>query len=108
MPCSDEKLSEKGSFVYMNDSHTSVLGMRSLVADNKVPVTCLSFGEAYNIFDGESNSNGESLDSLSNSLFVYPAQCNFSGLKYPLEWIEKTHSGSLNKLLKRFVFIFYL
>lgn len=32
----------------------------------------------------------------SNSLFAYPAQCNFSGSKYPLEWASKVQNGILN------------
>ncbi|XP_050540108.1 molybdenum cofactor sulfurase isoform X2 [Daktulosphaira vitifoliae] len=33
----------------------------------------------------------------NNSLFVYPAQSNFSGVKYPLSWIDKCKKGVLNK-----------
>lgn len=33
---------------------------------------------------------------MNNSLFVYPAQCNFSGYKYPLEWIPKIKLGHLD------------
>ena len=29
------------------------------------------------------------------SLFAYPAMSNFSGTKYPLEWINDIHSGSI-------------
>ncbi|KAK9721920.1 MOSC domain [Popillia japonica] len=37
-------------------------------------------------------------DNTKNSLFVYPAQCNFSGTKYPLEWIDKVQRGGLNTI----------
>ena len=30
------------------------------------------------------------------SLFAYPAEDNFAGVKYPLEWIEKVHKGYFN------------
>lgn len=35
-----------------------------------------------------------------NSLFVFPAQCNFSGTKYPLQWIAASQSGELSFHLK--------
>ena len=35
-----------------------------------------------------------------NSLFVFPAQCNFSGVKYPLEWISASQDGKLSSRLK--------
>jgi molybdenum cofactor sulfurtransferase len=31
-----------------------------------------------------------------NSLFAYSAQCNYSGLKYPLSWVSKVQNGVLN------------
>ena len=30
------------------------------------------------------------------SLFAYPAEDNFAGVKYPLEWIEKVQKGHFN------------
>lgn len=30
------------------------------------------------------------------SLFAYPAEDNFAGVKYPLEWIQKVQKGHLN------------
>lgn len=32
----------------------------------------------------------------NNSLFVYPAQSNFSGTKYPLWWTKEVQNGALN------------
>lgn len=29
------------------------------------------------------------------SLFAYPAEENFAGVKYPLEWIEQLHRNTL-------------
>lgn len=33
-----------------------------------------------------------------NSLAVFPAQCNFSGFKYPLSWIRRIQQGHLQGL----------
>ncbi len=40
----------------------------------------------------------EPIESSSGdrSLFAFAAQCNFSGYKHPLEWLEKVRRGALN------------
>lgn len=40
-------------------------------------------------------------NSMANCLFVYPAQCNFSGTKYSLDWIEHVKNGALNEITRR-------
>ncbi|XP_046476693.1 molybdenum cofactor sulfurase 1 isoform X2 [Neodiprion pinetum] len=81
-----------GKFVYLQDNHTSVLGMREVVAERGAEVFCLGHEEAFKIFHGERSRRTEpEVETRKlNSLFVYPAQCNFSGLKYPLEWVKIT------------------
>ena len=37
-------------------------------------------------------------DSRPYSLFAYPAEDNFAGVKYPLSWIEKVQNGHFNKV----------
>lgn len=44
-------------------------------------------------------TNWERCTERKNCLFAYSAQCNFSGTKAPLEWIEKVQNGALNKIL---------
>ena len=39
-------------------------------------------------------------DSRPYSLFAYPAEDNFAGVKYPLSWIEKVQKGYFNKVLR--------
>lgn len=75
-------------FVYLNDNHTSVLGMREIV-------------KSENVYCAFENSINDSLDfTLVKSsnflskyrqrhLFVYPAQSNFNGRKYDFDLIEK-------------------
>lgn len=71
-----------GKFAYMQSCHTSVLGMREVV-------------QTKNILPVEDKDLCEIADRIkptaeeSNSLFVYPAQCNFNGFKYDLEFIDK-------------------
>ncbi|KZC08040.1 Molybdenum cofactor sulfurase 1 [Dufourea novaeangliae] len=82
-------------FVYTQDNHTSVLGMREVVTAKGAKVTCLRHNETFEIFHSPMSPLTCS-EQKSNSLFVYPAQCNFSGLKYPLEWISDVHNGILS------------
>lgn len=77
-----------GSFVYLTDNHTSVLGMRELVKTNNVHH--LSLEDAQKVLV----ESDETYDSTRNSLFVYPAQSNFSGRKYPLSWTSIVQNGS--------------
>lgn len=48
----------------------------------------------------EAISKQASSSNSCNSLFAFPAQCNFSGVKYPLEWISASQDGKLSSRLK--------
>jgi len=37
-------------------------------------------------------------EDVANALVVYPAQCNFSGYKYPLNWIQGIQHGQLSPI----------
>ncbi|XP_065169463.1 molybdenum cofactor sulfurase 3 [Atheta coriaria] len=103
---------QDGRLVYLEENHTSVLGMREYAKQS----TSLTKKQLFDVFtdkksmkhqvngntqiqngdNDDDNVNGDIYEYESNNLFVYPAQCNFSGFKYPLEWIKKTHGGYLN------------
>ncbi|XP_049945847.1 molybdenum cofactor sulfurase 3 [Schistocerca serialis cubense] len=89
---------QAGTFTYLQDNHTSVLGMRELAASRGASVTCISQEEAFSVFSKTNREIHETEVPSSNSLFVYPAQSNFCGVRYPLSWVESVHRGSLNKL----------
>ncbi|XP_021941383.1 molybdenum cofactor sulfurase isoform X2 [Zootermopsis nevadensis] len=84
-----------GTFVYLQDNHTSVLGMREVAKKHGANVCCLSYEEAFQCFLDCGCSDFTSVFD-GNSLFVYPAQCNYSGVKYPLSWVSKVQNGALN------------
>ncbi|XP_029670318.1 molybdenum cofactor sulfurase 2 [Formica exsecta] len=86
----------KGNFVYVQDNHTSVLGMRDVVAARDAEVICLDHNQAFRVFGQHATSRDPDESQSSNSLFVYSAQCNFSGMKYPLKWIRDAHTGALS------------
>ncbi|KAG5317402.1 MOCO1 sulfurase, partial [Pseudoatta argentina] len=94
--------SHSGSFVYIQDNHTSVLGMRDVVTTRGADVICLNHDQAFKVLGQHSTTIHDSNEKRnSNSLFVYSAQCNFSGLKYPLKWISDTHAGALSIFAKK-------
>lgn len=72
--------SPSGCFSYLRDNHTSVLGMREIVKTKNI--ICI---ERDQLLCGKFS---ESIANKGNSLLVYPAQCNFSGFKYPLSAIQ--------------------
>ncbi|KAI8866654.1 PLP-dependent transferase, partial [Ramicandelaber brevisporus] len=72
---------DAGRFVYMRESHTSVVGMRAVALANgakSASETCDSTVEAY--------LRGDSNEFDGPCVFAYPAQCNFSGNRFPLTW----------------------
>lgn len=95
---------EGGTLVYLEDNHTSVLGMREYSPSSQP----ISPDEAFQILSSataetsqlpsrshQTASCGAQLKNV-NSLYVYPAQSNFSGSKYPLSWIGRAQRGFLN------------
>lgn len=86
----------RSCFAYLNDNHTSVMGMRELVW--QYSKSC----DVYCVYENEEDEaeelNSEIIKKSSGSefscnglrnLFVYPAQSNFNGRKYPLDWISR-------------------
>ncbi|XP_027207990.2 molybdenum cofactor sulfurase isoform X1 [Penaeus vannamei] len=118
---SHRKEKTHGAFVYAMENHTSVLGMRGPAAANGADVYCLQTEQLHHVLDkcktfpSKTNLNHtdarEKDDSVRapngnrkkkrHCLFAYSAQCNFSGVKSPLVWIDKVQKGALDPVLKR-------
>jgi molybdenum cofactor sulfurtransferase len=102
--CKSEESSHQSSyFAYLNDNHTSVIGLREIVWYNH-PLT-----ETYCLFEDENlKFNAKLVDSpfqyknnsnkffKNRSLLVYPAQSNFNGRKYDLDIINDTQNNGLS------------
>lgn len=85
------------TFVYTQENHTSVLGLRHLFQQYcDISIHCLQANSMKNFLALEDENTVKNLEECG--LFSYPAQCNFSGSKYPLEWIECVHKGCMNSL----------
>ena len=85
-------------FCYLEDNHTSVVGMRESARHHGARIVCTT---AQNV-----KTNGHRLNTTDRSsciqkqsqvhLFAYPAQSNFSGQKYPLSWTRLLPSGEVH------------
>ncbi|CAH1774686.1 unnamed protein product, partial [Owenia fusiformis] len=91
-----------GVFSCIDTSHTSVVGMRELAIHNGASFVCLSESSIQSNLNqtmkgnmGPKSIGDNTTAKYGNNLFVYPAQCNFSGRKYPLSWIKDIQDGRL-------------
>ncbi|XP_070584996.1 molybdenum cofactor sulfurase [Erythrolamprus reginae] len=92
-PWMPENVWEPGSrFCYLTDNHTSVVGMRMITSAKNVPFVPL---KPKNMLSGANIMEGKNNNCSTPHLFCYPAQSNFSGVKYPLTWIEEIQHGKL-------------
>lgn len=77
-------------FCYLDDNHTSVVGMREVARTHGATARCISVNNltmtttTTPLDKASSKPHPQSL--LPLHLFAYPAQSNFSGHKYPLSW----------------------
>lgn len=106
-----------GTFCFLQDNHTSVQGMRERAAERGAEVVCVGHQEVESMLhgppchgvmeetvlakphEGQCQGMSSSVDGprrKNRSLFVYPAQSNFSGRKYSLEWIQRIQDDGLN------------
>ncbi|XP_050343262.1 molybdenum cofactor sulfurase [Nymphalis io] len=93
----------KGSFIYLRDNHTSVIGLRELAENKNVDVVHISHNEFLSSLKILQTSNNlqERNKNKSNTLLVYPAQSNFNGFKYPLNHLDNIKNGCLQGYLKK-------
>ncbi|KAJ0178824.1 hypothetical protein K1T71_005599 [Dendrolimus kikuchii] len=99
---SDKDDSDCGSFVYLRDNHTSVLGLRELAENKNADIIHISHEDFLLSLNNKHNSLITKANNRNgNSIFAYPAQSNFNGFKYPIDCIEKIKEGCLNNNIKK-------
>ncbi|XP_012870305.1 PREDICTED: molybdenum cofactor sulfurase [Dipodomys ordii] len=81
-------------FCYLTDNHTSVVGMRKILAARGITSTPVR-PEDLRLVE-ERDEMGSHPSCQPSHLFCYPAQSNFSGSKYPLSWIEDIKCGRMS------------
>ena len=94
---------QKASFAYLNDNHTSVIGMRELAwSRGYCDVFCVYEDLNVELVVQDKNQSTQRFE-CTRDLFVYPAQSNFNARKYPLDWISRVQSDGIAKKNNWFV-----
>ncbi|CAB3976894.1 molybdenum cofactor sulfurase 3 isoform X2 [Paramuricea clavata] len=113
----DSTIMSNSWFVYLQDSHTSVAGIRAVALEKGVNIRIVDYKESSQetlsvtlqnksniinstVINNHSSINGdvsENLpsDNIPKNLFAFPAMSNFSGHKYPMEWISSAQNKGL-------------
>ena len=84
-------------FVYTKENHTSVLGIRACAAEKNILASGMEVKEIKKKLLETPLGIKRKREVVSRSLFAYSAQCNYSGAKNPLEWIEAVQGGALSQ-----------
>ena len=91
--------SKNSKFYYLHQNHNSVLGIREYAYHFGANFTAIG-EEILPLRDACDESihinNCYPKDKKVYSLFAYPAEDNFAGVKYPLEWISQIQNGYFN------------
>nr|CAG8615443.1 1412_t:CDS:10 [Entrophospora candida] len=91
----------KSKFIYLREAHNSLIGLRRFAEEHQIndvkvvsedDLTSMSFidQDQQNPIScyGSDDDNGENQTNIYN-LFAYPAQCNFSGQRFPFKWSKE-------------------
>ncbi|KAJ2009593.1 hypothetical protein GGI04_000316 [Coemansia thaxteri] len=77
-------LSKESTYCYTSAAHTSVVGLRSIASEWGATVRAADFDDLDDIIQPEATTGV--------SLVAYPAQCNFSGQRFPWDIADKVAS----------------
>eukprot|EP00041_Stephanoeca_diplocostata_P031530 m.984248 g.984248 ORF g.984248 m.984248 type:complete len:918 (+) comp23976_c0_seq2:211-2964(+) len=95
VPCSQKSRSAP-VLAYLDECHTSAIGMRQVARARGVDVVCMHRDTIATTGDG-SDSELNTVNPMDcNSLVVFPGQSNFCGRKFPLEWVQGFRSGNID------------
>jgi len=89
--------SKDSEFLYMRADHNSVLGIREYALDRGAIFDCTDLPELMKEAHMRRTSGLGKVGTHEDAyhLFAFPAECNFSGVKYPLSLIDMFHNGTL-------------
>ncbi|XP_071942133.1 molybdenum cofactor sulfurase-like isoform X2 [Antedon mediterranea] len=93
--------SNKGILYYLEDSHTSVVGMREYALKHGADFNCISERAVLNSIENLPQVSEHDETELPNCLFAYPAQSNFSGRKFPLNWANNLKRNEISCFVGR-------
>ncbi|XP_048007265.1 molybdenum cofactor sulfurase [Leguminivora glycinivorella] len=90
-----------GTFVYLQENHTSVLGLREIAKSKNTDVVHISHESFLEALNTPKHHWKKHNKNQGNTLLAYPAQSNFNGYKYPIDCIDNIKKGCLNQCLKK-------
>jgi molybdenum cofactor sulfurtransferase len=92
-----------GRFLLTADNHNSVNGLREFATAHGADVRYVPMGPELRLRNVEEHLAGA--DRTKHNLFAFPAQSNFSGVKHPLELIERAHAHGYHVVLDAAAFV---
>ena len=81
-------------FSFCNHSHTSVVGMRAELRARGATVQSFDRSQVQPAASAAVAEHG-TCTAAQHHLVAYPAMCNFSGERYPLDWCGRLKAGEL-------------
>jgi len=94
--------SRKSWFKYLRENHTSIIGLRTLAKEGGADISVLTEAEVEIFIETGRKLKAHDDGQVVYNLFAYPGQCNFSGMKFPLNWTQRmkeNHSTETSKVL---------
>ncbi|KAE9360963.1 Molybdenum cofactor sulfurase [Phytophthora fragariae] len=91
--------SEGSTFAHAMDSHTSVLGIRGYAAASGATISCVGLDELERLeqdqvpFEELTAEAASTEETTPMSLFAFPAECNFSGVRHSLALVDRIRAG---------------
>ncbi|HEX6368238.1 MAG TPA: aminotransferase class V-fold PLP-dependent enzyme [Longimicrobium sp.] len=92
-----------GRFLLTADNHNSVNGLREFAQAHGADVRYITPGPELRLSGVEEHLAGA--ERGRHNLFAFPAQSNFSGVKYPLEIIDVAHRHGYHVVLDAAAFV---
>ncbi|CAI2174189.1 11144_t:CDS:10 [Funneliformis geosporum] len=87
--------SGQSSYKYLRESHNSIIGLRRFAEEfNAQSIQTITKDDFFSVFDSDPQRLQikhlpRDNHNITYNLFAYPAQCNFSGIRFPLTWTRE-------------------
>lgn len=89
----------KSTYKYLRESHNSINGLRRFLETiNPKNIQGVTENDVEEMINNPPVNDESEDDEITYNLFAYPAQCNFSGMRFPLDWISKIKKLDTKKL----------
>jgi molybdenum cofactor sulfurtransferase len=86
-------------YTLIADNHNSVNGIREFATSKGAVIDYIPLNRYLRVDTSEVEHYLAHTDPGKDNLFAYPAQSNFSGIKHPLDWIERAKAAGYDVLL---------